>query len=477
MSTLHQLALNPDDMRTLGYRVVDLLVDHFTELPNKRVTCNTAQGDVHELLNEPIPQEGRDPLEVLERLEQEVFSHMMHTTHPRFFAFVPGPGNFVSVMADALASGFNVFAGTWLESPAAAQIELTTVDWLRQAIGMPESAGGLFVSGGSMANITGLAVARHIKLDDQLDGAVIYCSEQTHSSVERGVRLLGFQAHQLRKVPSDHHFRLDLVALRQLVAQDRAAGRRPFCVVANAGTTNTGAIDPLPQFADYCEEEELWLHVDGAYGAAAILCEQGKQLLQGLERVDSLSLDPHKWLFQPYEIACVLVKERQWLKDTFHILPEYLKDMEGAANEINFCDYGIQLTRYFRALKLWMSLQTFGQTAFQAALHHTFGLAEIAEAAIRALADWEIVTPAQMAIVTFRYAPAGFSLEQLNTLNRNLVNAMSENGFAFATSTTLREQVVLRLCTINPRTTESDIKKTIELLDQLAIEEVAELDL
>ena len=182
--------------------------------------------------------------------------------------------------------------------------------------------------------------------------------------------------------------------------------------------------------------------------------------------MDSISLDPHKWLFQPYEIGCVLVKERKWLKHTFDISPEYLKDIE--TNEVNFSNHGIQLSRYFRALKLWMSLQTFGLAGFQAALNRGFELAETAEESIRKLTHWEIITPAQMAIVTFRYAPASLSPDELNTLNRDLVDAISQDGFAFVSSTTLREQIVLRMCTINPRTTDSDIKETIELLDKHA---------
>jgi len=354
-------------MRALGYRVIDMLVEHFETLPEKPVTRKADRASLEGRLRETLPEQGTDPLAVLDQVERDVFENIMHLDHPRFFAFVPSPSNFVGVMAEALAAGFNVFAGTWLEASGPAQIELVTVDWLRSACGLPVSAGGLFVSGGSMANITALAVARHRVLDDQIPGAVVYCSDQTHSSIERGLWVLGFGRHQLRKVPSDDRFRLDLSALRSAVEADRAAGRVPFCVVANAGTTNTGAVDPLPELADYCDREGLWLHVDGAYGAAAVLCKRGHATLEGLGRADSLSLDPHKWLFQPYEIGCVLVRDERWLRETFHILPEYLIDIEGQAGEVNFCDRGIQLTRGFRALKLWMSFKVFGQAGFEAA--------------------------------------------------------------------------------------------------------------
>jgi aromatic-L-amino-acid decarboxylase len=241
----------------------------------------------------------------------------------------------------------------------------------------------------------------------------------------------------------------------------------PFCVVANAGTTNTGAIDSLPVLAAYCRREGLWLHVDGAYGAAAALCERGRNLLQGLGEADSLALDPHKWLFQPYEIGGVLVREARWLRETFHILPEYLVDIEGSAGEVNFCDRGIQLTRGFRALKLWMSLKVFGAAAFRAALNRGFELAETAEAAVRGLPDWEVVTPAQLGIVTFRYAPPGMATEELDRLNHALVDGMIADGFAMVSSTVLRGQTVLRMCTINPRTTAGDVRETLARLDRI----------
>ncbi|MFC2029929.1 pyridoxal phosphate-dependent decarboxylase family protein [Chloroflexota bacterium] len=462
------LCLSPEEMRALGYQVIDLLVEHFDSLPEKQVTRKADRETLESRLREPLPQHGSSTEEVLGQLERDVFANIMHLDHPRFFAFVSSPGNFVGVMADALASGFNVFSGTWLEASGPAQIELVTIDWLRQACGLPESAGGLFVSGGTMANITALAVARQVKLGEQHNSAVVYCSDQTHSCIDRGLRVLGFRADQLRRIPSDRLYRLDLPALERAVAEDRSARRVPFVVVANAGTTNTGAIDPLPAVADYCRRENLWLHVDGAYGASTVLCDRGGALLEGLARADSLSLDPHKWLFQPYEIATVLVRKAHWLRQAFHILPEYLEDTQGPKGEVNFSDRGIQMTRSFRALKLWMSLKVFGKAAFQEALERGFRSAEVAEAMVEALPDWEVVTPAQMGIVTFRYAPEGMATEEANRLNRHLVEEMIADGYAMVSSTTLRGRTVLRMCAINHRTTDDDIKETLRRLDDMA---------
>lgn len=465
----HTLELSEEEMRGLGYRIVDVLVKHFRGLGDKPVTRKADRTELDGRLREPPPEDGTDPAEVLERLEREVFANIMHLDHPRFFAFVPSPSNFVSVMADALSSGFNAFCGAWLEGSGPAEVELVTLDWLRGVCGLPEGAGGLFVSGGSVANLTALAVARRDRLGDRIEGAVAYCSDQTHSSVERGMRVLGFEPEQLRRLPSDESFRLNPETLRGAVADDRSAGRKPFCVVANAGTTNTGAADPLDELALLCNEEGLWLHADGAYGAAAALCEKGRRLLRGLGSVDSLSLDPHKWLFQPYEMGCVLVRDERLLEGTFRMSPEYLKDAEAREGEVNFFDRGIQLTRGFRALKLWMSLQVFGLRAFREAVERGFELAERTEEALRRSARWEVVAPAQMGIVNFRHVPEERMPEaEVDALNGRMVGAMISDGYAMVSTTTLRGRTVLRMCTINPRTTETDVRETIRRLELLA---------
>ena len=354
---LGRLSLSAEQMRKLGYRVIDMLVEHFDRLPSKHVTTVASRRALEEKLREPIPERGVDIDAVLRRVERDIFGNMMHLDHRRFFAFIPSPSNYVAVMAEALATGFNVFAGTWLEGSGPAQIEMVTVDWLRELCDMPKGTGGLFVSGGSMANLTALVVARQAKLPNGIENATVYCSEQTHPSIEKGMRILGFRSDQLRKLDSDREFRLPLAALRSAVETDRASGRNPFCVVANAGTTNTGAVDPLSDMADFCRDQGLWFHVDGAYGGAAVLSKRAASRLAGMGRADSLSLDPHKWLFQPYETGCVLVREGRRLGECFRIVPEYLKDAE-TKEEVNFYEQGIQMTRSFRALKLWMSFRS-----------------------------------------------------------------------------------------------------------------------
>jgi aromatic-L-amino-acid decarboxylase len=456
-----RLELSPEQMRDFGYRVVDLLVEHFARGGEGPVGAKADPAVIRPRLAGFPSEEPRDPQALLSRLESDVFPNNLHVDHPRFFAFVPSPNNFMSTMADALASGFNVFNGTWLGGSAAAALELEVISWFCRWCGFPRGAGGLFVSGGSVANMTALVAARNALLHNQVEGATVYFSDQAHSSVDRALRVIGFNPEQLRKLPADDQFRLSVDSLSEAIAVDRAAGLRPFCVVANAGTTNTGAVDPMPELADLCAKEKLWLHVDGAFGAAAILSERGRAALAGLERADSISLDPHKWLFQSFECGCVLVRDAALLKAAFQIMPDYLRDVHRVTEEVHPCDHGIQLTRSFRALKVWLSLQTFGLKAFRDAITRGFELAELAEQQLRERDGWEILSPAQMATVCFRFGDD-------EALPARLVEKMLTDEYAFLTSTKLRGEVALRLCTINPRTTSEEIVETIARLDRFA---------
>jgi glutamate/tyrosine decarboxylase-like PLP-dependent enzyme len=454
-------------MRALGMQVVDMLVDHFAGIHDESVGRKGGRAELQALLAGPPPEEPEGVSQIFPPLKEQLFSNMLHVDHPRFFAFVPGPNNFVSVMADALAAGFNTFTGTWFAGSGPAQAELIVIDWLRQICGLPEGSGGLFVSGGSMANLTGLAAGRHDKLGDDLTDAVAYIGEQCHSSVARALRVLGVAKDNIRAIPSAANFRMSVDALNEAIKVDRESGQRPFCVVANAGTTNTGAVDPLPEISEVCKREDLWFHVDGAYGAPAILTDKGAELLAGLELADSLSLDPHKWLFQSFETGCVLVRDRAKLLRMFQVMPEYLRDTEGVSDEVNFGNYGVQLTRSFRALKLWLSIRAFGLASFRRAIERGMEIAETAERELAATDGWEIVTPAQLAVVTFRFSPPGLSSQAVDGLQGRIVEAMLADGYALATSTVLAGRPVLRFCTINPRTTDEEIRETVRRMTQM----------
>jgi glutamate/tyrosine decarboxylase-like PLP-dependent enzyme len=325
-----------------------------------------------------------------------------------------------------------------------------------------------------MANLSAIAAAREVKLGGPDERGVLYCSDQTHSSLAKGVRILGFRREQRRTVPTDAQHRLSLPQLDAMIAEDRAAGRRPFCVIANGGTTNTGAVDPLPELADLCTRENLWLHVDGAYGAAAVITERGKHALRGMERADSITLDPHKWLFQPFELGCLLVRDSRTLHRTFRLADDdhadYLADVKRHIDgEVNFYEMGPQLTRSFKALKLWLSLQAFGLAEFRRAIDVGFDQADEAERVLREDPRWEIVTPSQMGVITFRWVGDGsLTKEESAAVTSRVVDAMRLDGYALVMSTTLGGVPVLRLCPIHPGGRPEEIRETIRRLAAFA---------
>ncbi|MGH7601468.1 MAG: pyridoxal phosphate-dependent decarboxylase family protein, partial [bacterium] len=465
IDSLSLLDLPVEEMRRLGYALVEKLIERHLAMPALQIQHPPTRAELERKLREPLPERGIPIDDVLAQLDREVWPNVIPTNHPRFFAFVSTPNNFVSVLADALSAAMTAYAGSWLEAAGPAMIELVVIEWLRQLVGMPEGTGGHCVTGGSVANLTALAVARHAKLQDRVEGATLYCSDQTHGSIRRAFRILGFQFEQMRIIPTNARFEIDVTALEQAIARDRTEGKRPFCVVATAGTTNTGSIDPLAKLAGVCARENLWLHVDGSYGAAIALTARGPELLSGIERVDSLTLDPHKWWFQPYELGCVLIRQPHLLREAFQYSAEYLQDTQGAHDEINFGDEGLQFTRTFRALKLWMSLKVFGVETFRRAVQYGVDLGEHAEKTLRASSCWEILSCAQIGVIVFRYIRPGLSDTELNHLNHAIAAASLNDGFAFVTSTTLRGLTALRFCTINPRTTFDDIRQTIARLE------------
>lgn len=468
--------LSEDEMRRMGYQVIDLLVEHYRMLPEKPAGGHLAAKEIAPMVGEPVPDQGIPFDTLLTKAAEEIFPNNMFPNHPRFFGWVPGPGNYVSAMADALVSGFNAFSGAERAGAAACQVELLVIRWLTQLLELGESAGGILTSGGSASNLMALATAREVRLQGDMTKAVIYCSDQTHRSNLKALRILGFSDDQVKVLPSDKRQRLELHCLYDQLQRDRAQGQQPFCVIANAGTTNTGSIDPLTQIRSLCDMEHLWMHVDGAYGGAAWLTDRGRTLLKGMNHADSITIDPHKWLYQPYDMGGLLVKNVEHLSMTFKTSGSYLKETE---SHCNFSDKGIQLSRRFRALPLWMSMKYYGVDTFREAIAHTITLAEHGEAMVEKLEKWETITSAQIGIFTFRFAPASLTPAQHNALNTRLAShIMDEQGIVLS-STMVGQRTVLRMCTINPATSFQDIETTLYYLDFLAnrfLKEMKEVD-
>ncbi|AUC80093.1 decarboxylase [Nonlabens sp. MB-3u-79] len=471
MDQSHKLELSKEEMKAYGYQVIDSIVEHFTTQNEKSPVAIGSRKEMDDLFQEAVPELPSNPKDVLDFVTQQVLPHSNIVSHPKSYSFVPGPSNYISVMADTLATGFNVFSGGWAASPAAAELEIVTMNWLLKLFKFPaKKGGGIFTSGGSMANLTALVTARRQVCGDDFSKAVIYMSDQAHSSNVKAIRVIGFKKEQIRIIPTDGEFKMAINKLKNAISKDRLSGLQPFCIIASAGTTNTGTVDPLEQIADICKNEKLWFHIDGAYGGAAILSTKGSKALKGIEKADSLTIDPHKWLFQPYEMGCLLVRKSKWLHDTFVEKPEYLRDIEGNTSEINFYDHGIQLTRRFRALKFYMSLKTFGLQAFKKAVTYNIDIAEEVEAMLRKSSLWEVVSPATLAIINFRYNPIHLNLEdkELDALNQEISRRVIASKEALLVTTVLMDQVVLRMCLINPRTTLKHVKETFASCEYFA---------
>ncbi|MBI4521632.1 MAG: aminotransferase class I/II-fold pyridoxal phosphate-dependent enzyme [Gemmatimonadetes bacterium] len=464
-----RLSLAPDEMRRLGYRVVDLLIERIAGLEQSSVWTGAARSETERLLREPAPEEGRAADEVLERAVRDVLAVAGRIDHPRFFAFVPSCPTWPSILGDFLAAGYNVFQGTWLESAGPSQVELVVTDWFRAWLGMPESAGGLLTSGGSAANLLALVTARESLAEPDAAGAgVLYLSDQGHGSLVRAARIMGIPPSRMRTVATDGSYRLDVRALAETLASDRSAGLTPLCVCANAGSTNTGSIDPLPEIADVCARERVWLHVDGAYGGFAALTAEGWRLLHGIERADSVALDPHKWLFQPYEAGCLIVRDARALGRAFRQGGDYLQDVQLGLEQVNFADRGLQLTRSFRALKVWISIQVLGLRAFREAVAEGMELARRAEAHIRNATHLELLAPASLGVVCYRYRDPVMALaeEELERLNERIQDEIVSSGYAMLSSTRLRGRYALRLCILNYHSTWDDVRGVLERVEE-----------
>jgi len=448
------LGLDAEDMRKLGYQMVDMVVKHLAERASEPAIRVGQRQALEAAIGGPVPQQPSDPAVALMTLRDEVLSYMQHGDHPRYFARVGGPSSFAGILGEWLATGFNAMTSSWVGGSGTAVVELVVIDWLRQLLGMPEGTQGVIVSGGSMGNFTAFAAAFAAK-----GRGTVYLNDQTHSSLKRNLTAAGLDPADIRVLPTNARQRFDMDDLRRAIARDRAAGRKPMMIIASAGTTNTGAVDPLPEIAALCKAENLWMHVDGAYGAPAAFTTRGKAYLAGMDLADSLVLDPHKWLFQPYDCGCVLVRHPGALERAFAMNPEYLKDVRGKDDQVDFHNRSLELSRRSRAAKLWLTFKTHGAENISRAIERGIEIAEMAQRLIeKDTATWELVTPAQIGIVTF--ARRGASAED----HSRMVNSITADGYATLSSTVVGGRSVLRLCTLNPLTTEDDIAGTLSRL-------------
>ena len=466
------LRMTPEAMRRLASKATEALIDRIDGLSDLRPWDGDFRDALEGQLGTPPPENGRPAEEVLEQALRDVLPYAARLDHPRFFGFVPSAPTWPGILADYVAAGFNINACTWLVASGASQLELVVVDWMRRWIGYPETAGGLLTSGGSAASVDALVAAREVA--GHPERPAVYMSDQSHGALKRAAHIAGVRREHIRLVPSGDDFRMDMAELRRYVADDRANGLQPIAVCANGGSAGTGAMDPLVPLADFCSHEGLWLHVDAAYGGFALVTPEGKDLLAGIERADSIGLDAHKAFFQPYEAGALLVKDAKHLEDAFAIGNDVLQDTVWGANHPNFADRGLQLTRTARALKFWMSVQTFGMADLRSAVQSGLDLARRAEAFVEASPVLELMTPVSLGIVCFRVNPDDGSDEHsLDALNRHVLAEVFWDELAFFSSTSLKGVFSLRMCIVNHTTTWEDVRTTLELVERLGRDALA----
>ncbi len=451
---------NSSELRTAIATITEWALDHFTTLPARSVGATAAPAFLRSQLHMPPPEQGLGFAASWDAFTTKVVPYAYSSNHPKFLAFVPGAPTFPSIMGDWLTAATNYFAGVWLEAAAPSQIETTVLDWFRTWLGLPPTTKGVLTGGGSEANLTALVVARQQQPFQQRERLVLYMAAERHWSIDRAAMIMGLHPEQLRVVPVDAELRMRGVSLHESVQRDRVAGLTPWAVVANAGATNTGTIDALTEISDVCRVEGLWFHVDAAYGWPGIFTNARTEL-QTLALADSVTLDPHKWFAQTFEAGCVLVRDGELLPATFANRPDYMHDVVPEADAINYADHGIALTRRFRALKIWFSMQLLGLEWFRRLAQHGCNLAAYAQAVLER-AGFTILCEARLGIVCFRYEPQRAC--DIDALNARIIDELRHTGRVFLSSTRLRGRLAQRMCFVNWRTTATDIDEVVELL-------------
>lgn len=467
-----------DELRALGHRMVDEVLTYLQTI-RERPVWRPIPDEVKAALRRPLPRQGQGADAAYQDFRQHVLPHPMGNIHPRFWGWVIGTGTPFGALAEMLAAAMNPNMGGG--DHVANYVEAQVLDWFKEMVGYPADASGLLVSGGSMANLVGLTVARNARagFDIRKDGVgaaprrlTMYGSREMHSSVQKGVELLGLGSDALRLIPVDEEFRIDVAALERAIRDDRAAGYQPVCLIGNAGTVMTGATDDLAALADIAEREGLWYHVDGAFGAIAALDPELRLRLAGMERADSIAFDPHKWLYVPIEVGCILVRNREVHRRAFSLTPEYLKHAERgiAGGEWWPSDYGIQLTRGFRALKVWLSLKEHGTDKYARLVRQNVEQAQYLAQLVCASPDLELLAPVPLNIVCFRYRGRGGDDERLNELNAELLMRLHERGIAVPTNASIDGKFAFRVANVNHRSRREDFEVLVEAVRRLGAE-------
>ncbi len=474
--------MGAEEFRRYGREVVDWIADYFATIEGRPVLAQVQPGELISKLPASPPERGEPMDEILADVDRLIAPALTHWSHPSFFAYFATSTSAPGIFGELLSAAFDAKALLWRTAPAAQELEEVALSWLRQMIGLPETFQGIIYDTASVSSMHAIAAAREaLDLRIREDGMSgrgdlpllrVYTSEQSHSSIEKSVITLGLGQRSLRKIPADAEFRMDAEALARAIEEDKQAGHLPFCAVATVGTTSTTSVDPVSRVADVCERHNMWLHVDAAYAGSAAVVPEFRSLLAGCERADSLVMNPHKWLFTPFDLSVLYCRRMDVLHRAFSLVPEYLRTLETNWQGVrNHSEYGIQLGRRFRALKLWMIIRYFGREGLAARIREHCRLARLFATWVEESPGWELLAPTPLSVVSFRaVAPRreGETSEdreaRLDALNEQLINAVNAGGAAFLTHTKLNGRFAMRLAVGNIRTTERHVREAWELL-------------
>jgi aromatic-L-amino-acid decarboxylase len=471
--------MSGEDFRRVGHELIDWIADYFEHIEDLPVLAQIEPGDLKSHLPAAPPQQGEPMQQIVADVDRLIVPALTHWSHPSFFAYFATSTSAPGIFGELLSAAFDNKAMLWRTSPASTELEEVTLDWLRQMMGLDAGMTGIIYDTASVSSMHAIAAAREgVELRIREEGMSgrqnlpllrVYVSEQAHSSIEKGVITLGLGQRALHKIPVDSEFRMDASALAAAIEEDKANGMVPFCIVATVGTTSTSSIDPIPEIVPICEKHAMWLHVDAAYAGSAAVVPELRHVLAGCERADSLAVNPHKWLFTPFDLSVLYCRHMDLLRRAFSLVPEYLRTPE-QENVRSGSDYGVQLGRRFRALKLWMVIRYFGHEGLAARIREHCRLAKLFASWVEADPNWELMAPLPLALVCFRACPeiGGGSMREarLDILNEAIMHGVNATGKALLSHTKLNDKLTLRLSIGNIRTTEKHVRQVWELLNE-----------
>lgn len=462
ISTCSPLELNSNLIREISVYATEKIIAHLDSLPQQPASSHDGVEALMASLSEPLPESGEPYQDLISLVFDEAVTKGYNSASPGYMAFIPGGGLVHAALADLIGDAINRYVGVWMSAPGLVQIEANVVRWFCDIVGFPDSAGGFLTTGGSLANFSALFTARRKKLPDHFLSGTVYASDQTHHSVLKAAILAGFPAANVRAIPTDSAYRIDSGRLSTQIQKDRLDGMQPFAVVANAGTTNTGAIDNLDEISKLCELEDLWLHVDAAYGGFFMLTERGKQAMHGLDRADSITLDPHKGLFLPYGTGCLIVREKDTLKQAHAIHANYLPPMQDNPERVDFCQISPELSRDFRGLRVWLPIKMHGINTFRKALDEKLDLVHWVTDRLETIPQIEIVARPQLTVVAFKLRNPNHDQALCNKFTRQLLDRINSYRRVLLTGTLIEEMFVIRICILSFRTHQDKVLQCVD---------------